>query len=85
MNTKYEFTGEEKEALGRILKRIRAIEDFNNIKAGDIGGWIEKEENLSHKDSAWVFDNACVYGDARVYGYAQVSGNAQVYGSARLS
>ena len=42
MNTKYEFTGEEKEALGRILKRIRAIEDFNNIKAGDIGGWIEK-------------------------------------------
>ena len=58
MNTKYEFTGEENEALGRILKRIRAIEDFGDVKAGDIGGWIEKEENLSSKDSAWVFDNA---------------------------
>ena len=77
MNTKYEFTGEEKEVLGRILKRIRAIKDFGDVKAGDIGGWIEKEENLSHKDSAWVYGNARAFGSAQVYGDAWVFGDAE--------
>ena len=39
---KYEFTGETKE-IGFWFKtvtlhRIRAIRDFGNVKAGDIGG-----------------------------------------------
>ena len=71
---KYKFTGEEKLMFGRTLKRIQAAIDFGNVKAGDIGGWIEKESNLSQIGSAWVS------GDARVYGNAGVYGNAQVYG-----
>ena len=31
---------------------------------GDFGGWIEREENLSHKDAAWVGDEAMVFGTA---------------------
>lgn len=73
---KYEFTGETKQWLGRTLHQIRAIVDFGDVKTGDIGGWIEKEENLSHEDTAWVYGNALVYGDAWVYGDAQVYGNA---------
>lgn len=63
---KYEFTGEVK-ALGfTTLYRIKAVRSFAGIKVGDIGGWIEKESNLSHHGNAWV----C--GDARVCGYAWV-------------
>ena len=70
---KYEFTGETKEFCGRTLHRIRALISFSIVAKGELGGWIEKEENLSH-----VYGNAWVYGNARVYGNAQVSGNARV-------
>ena len=50
---KYEFTGETKqvELLFRTvtLQRIKAVAEFGIVKVGDLGGWIEKEENLSHR------------------------------------
>ena len=64
---------------GVKLFRIKALIEFGNVKAGDLGGYIEKEENLSHMGDAWVF------GNARVSGNAQVSGDAQVFGDARVS
>lgn len=80
---KYEFTGETKQIStinGTVtLNRIKASVTFGNIKSGDIGGWIEKKENLSHDGNAWVYDDAQVYGNARVYGNAQVYDDAQVY------
>lgn len=45
---------------GRKLFRIKALIDFGEIKRGDLGGYIEKEKNLSQS------------GDARVYGNAEV-------------
>lgn len=84
MNKKYELIDETQEWNGRILHRIRALADFGDVKAGELGGWIEKEENLSHNDDAWVYGDAQVYGNARVYGNAQVFGNAQVCGDARV-
>ena len=56
------------EAVGKKLYRIQALKDFNGVKAGDTGGYIENESNLSQSDNAWVCDNAQVYGNARVYG-----------------
>lgn len=47
MNKKYELIDETQEWNGRILHRIRALADFGDVKAGELGGWIEKEENLS--------------------------------------
>lgn len=84
-NKKYEFTGVTKETWTGTLHQIRAIRDFGNVKAGDIGGWIEKEENLSHDGDCWVFGDAEVYGNAVVYGDARVFGNARVYGNARVT
>ena len=63
---KYEFTGETKVVDGITLNRIRAIRDFGNVKAGDIGGWIAKEENLSHEGEAEVCGSAEVCGEAKV-------------------
>nr|WP_243133461.1 hypothetical protein [[Ruminococcus] torques] len=55
--------------------RIKALIEFGNVKAGDLGGYIEKEENLSHMGDAWVSGNARVFGDAQVFGDARVSGD----------
>lgn len=86
---KYEFTGETKQIVtinGTVtLHRIKASVTVGNIKSGDIGGWIEKKENLSHDGDAWVSGDAHVYGNARVSGDAWVSGDAQVYGNAQVS
>jgi hypothetical protein len=81
---KYELTSESKNVHGRTLYRIRALKDFGNVKQGDLGGWIEKESNLSQDGDCWVSDNARVSGKARVYGNAEVYGSAWVYGNARV-
>ena len=87
---KFELTAETKVFFGHTLHRIKALISFGDVNAGDLGGWIEKEENLSHagnawvSGNAWVFGNAEVFGNARVYGDAWVSGNAEVFGNAEV-
>ena len=70
------------EVYGRKLFRIEATKDLEkyNVKKGDLGGYVEREDNLS--GNAWVFGDAKVYGNARVYGNAWVYGNAKVCGNA---
>ena len=82
---KFELTSETKVVFGRTLYRIKALISFQSINAGDLGGWIEKEENLDQYGDAWVYGNAWVYGDAEVYGNAKVFGGAEVYGDAEVS
>ena len=79
---KYELTDETKTCFGRTLHRIKALVDFGCIKSGEIGGWIEKEDNLSQYGDAWVSGDARVFGYARVFGDARVYGNACVFGDA---
>ena len=97
MEKKFEITSKYK-ALpnGKKLFRIKALKTFTNVCTGDIGGWIEKESNLSQEGNSWVYGDAqvsgdamvsgdaWVYGSARVCGDAWVCGDAQVYGSARV-
>ena len=87
---KYELTEETTNIFGKTLHRIRATRDFSNVHAGDLGGFIEDERNLSHDENAWVSGKALVSGEARVggdawvYGNARVGGDAWVYGNARV-
>ena len=81
---KFELTSEVKMHLGRTLYRIKACVAFGDVKAGELGGFVEKEENLSQDGNAWVYGDARVYGNAWVYGNAEVCGNAEVYGNARV-
>lgn len=84
-NRKYEFTDEQLVLeYGRTVHRIRALRDFSDVKAGDLGGWIEKEANLSHEGNCWVYNNAKVFEDARVLGDAKVYDNARVYNQANV-
>lgn len=84
MNDKYEFTGEEITFCGATLHRIRAKKGFGNVKPGDVGGWIEKESNLSVFGNSWVADDAMVYENSIVDGNAVIRGNALVFGSAMV-
>ena len=79
---KYELTTGTLQFAGRTLHRIKAVKDFGSVKAGEFGGWIESEENLSQADKAWVYNNAKVFDNARVYGDAAVSDDATVCGYA---
>lgn len=45
------------------LYQIEALKDFSDVKSGDLGGWIEKESNLSQEGNCWVSGNAMVYGN----------------------
>lgn len=100
MEKKYELTDEVIRETGgdgfpAFLYRIKALRDFEcngaQIHTGDLGGYVESEDNLSHEGSCWVFDDAKVYDSAKVYGdacisaSAEVSAYAEVYGKAIVS
>jgi hypothetical protein len=82
---KYEILQDQTlEHEGRTLYRIRRLGD------GKVGGWIEKEENLSQEGRGFVHNEAKVYGDAKVsesadvYDYAEMYGNAKAFGNATV-
>ena len=64
---KYEMLYEDKIKIGgHTLYRIKALKDFGNVKAGDLGGYIERKENLSQEGNCWVGDSARVFDNAKV-------------------
>lgn len=73
-----------------ILYRIEALKDFDDVKKGDIGGWVQKEENLSQEGNCWLYgdatvvQDAMVFDNAKVYGNAEIANNARVYGNAKV-
>ncbi len=72
-----------------ILHEIVAVKDFetvhgNLITAGEKGGFIESEKNLSQEGSCWI-DCAGVYGNAKVCDNAWVSSGASVGENAIVS
>ena len=79
---------------GVKLFRIQCTRKIPTVNIGDLGGFIEKEKNLSGNawveqdaevyGNAWVSGNARVYGNAEVSGYTLVYGNAWVFGNARI-
>ncbi len=81
---KYELTENFIEYKGRKLYQIKALKDFWKVEVGDLGGYIEKESNLSQEGDCWVCDEAKVFGDAEVYGNAKIRDSALVYGEAKI-
>lgn len=73
---KYELTDKTINYDGHILHRIKALRDFGDVKAGDLGGYIESYSNLSHSGECWV------YNQAKVYSHASVRNDAELHNCA---
>lgn len=58
--------------------RIKALKDFADVKAGDLGGYIQSEANLSQDGNCWVYDDAIISGNARVVDNAVIKNKATV-------
>lgn len=61
------------------LFRLRALIDFADVKAGDLGGWVRSSESLSQYGDCWV------YPEAAVLAAGQVRDNAKILNKARVS
>ncbi len=82
---KYEITDIQHPDNPKLF-RIRAVRDIPKykVKAGDLGGYVENENNLSQEGDCWIGGDAHVYGNARVRDNAKVYGNAKIYGNAQV-
>ncbi|MEF2979209.1 hypothetical protein [Subtercola sp. YIM 133946] len=103
----FEFTGAERPiGAGKTVRQIRTLVDLpdtrtdlthpegvRNVKAGEVGGWIESKSvvdefgNLRPRlgGTSWVADEACVYGQARLEDDARIEDNASIYSNAVMS
>ena len=83
---KYEILKEDSIKVGNhTLYRIKALIDFGDVAAGELGGYIESEKNLSHRGSCWIYNH-----DSKVYENAKISDHADVisstvYGNVKIS
>ena len=83
---KYELIPSDREGL----YRVKALRDFNDVKKGDIGGYVEGEKNLSQLGDCWIYDNAVVRDNAKIYNnavirdYARVCDNARIWGDSKI-
>lgn len=85
---KYELTDEALEInyLGDpvTLYRIRALKDFDDVHEGDLGGFVESEENLDQEGSCWIYDDSMSYHDAYVGDNAKIKNNSIVTDHVRI-
>lgn len=73
------------------LHRIRALRDIGEtVRKGDLGGYVQSEDNLSQQGNCWLFgnaiscENAVIRQNAVALGNAVIRGSAFVAGSARI-
>ena len=91
-NQKYEITDIAHKEYP-FLHRIRALRNIGTtVEAGDLGGFVEGEWNLSYEDAdSWIFHDAIAANAAFVEGgsilrdEAVVCGEARVRGSSMIS
>ena len=86
-NNKYEITDISHEKYP-FLHRVRALRDVGaEVKAGDLGGFVESESNLSATpgDNAWIYEDAIAAGDAYVDQNANLRGKAIACNQAYIS
>ena len=90
MERKYELTKETKTYFGQTVYRIKSLRTFidkegNIVNAGDLGGFVRSELNLSHEGRCWVRDDAVVADYAVVDKNALLMKDCLVHDTANIS
>lgn len=84
MEKKYVLTKESKRVRGKTVYRIKALRNGLSFSQGELGGWVESENNLSQKGNCWiskqavVMDNAVAKGDCNITDSVMICENAQI-------
>lgn len=66
------------------LYRVKALRNFGDVKKGDIGGYVENPNNLSHEGYCWVHDNAKIYDNAIIHDNVKIYDDARIYGNSEI-
>lgn len=82
---KFEVTNVSGSYQGTPIFRIKALKDFYNpsfgfVHAGDFGGWVSSEYNLSQIGNCWIAGDAVVCDNSRVIGSALINSHAAICG-----
>lgn len=71
-----------------LLRQIIALKDFNDVKAGTPGGWVDADCVLAQDGHCWIYDEnsiafagARISGNARITQYCVINDDAQVGGN----
>lgn len=84
MENRYGLTNHTIVHRGKTLYQICSLKDQLYAKAGQLGGYIESEDNLPQDGTGWVLDDAKVYGQAVIHDGSQIRHLAEVYGQAQV-
>ena len=59
-----------------FVYRVQALKHFSDVKAGDIGGYVQSENNLSQEGDCWIYDDAIAYNNSKIIDNAKVCNKA---------
>ena len=62
----------------RPMYRIRALRDFSDVKKGDLGGYVESEDNLRQIGNCWIYDDSIVGLGSKIVGNGVIKGHSTV-------
>lgn len=85
---KYQLTDNIIRIDDKTLHQIQALNSMNVrvgdqslvVRAGDLGGFVESENNLDQDSEAWIYPEAMVFDHAWVTGHAKILGRSQLSG-----
>lgn len=83
MTKKYELVSSQ----NQLYYDIKALKDIplHSVKAGDLGGRVEGEHNLSQEGDCWIEEGSMVRNQARVEGNALVCNNSIIVNNSCIS
>lgn len=86
IDKKYELVESDSKRINgnKTVFRIKALRNFSDVKAGDLGGYVESEDNLSHEGTCWIYGDAIVYDNARILDDAKIFNNARIFNNANV-
>lgn len=78
----YQVDGEKKSVL---LRQVIAVTDFNDVKAGTSGGWVDADNVLSQQGDCWIYDeNAMAFAGTEITGNARITQPCTLYNNVRI-